>query len=299
MAYIREKVKKGNLYYYVVEGRRVDGKVKQVTLEYIGPMDKLKQLALTGYLSQKAVDTAPDLPGSQTQGTDADDYAAYANLSVKTYAHGAVAALLWTAEQLELDKILDASFASQTSKGLSKSKVLLLHMIHQAVDPGNKQEFADWSRETSLPNMFRLEADTLSSAVCWETINHISEEEITEAWGRIIRKWTELSGADEIPFRQDNSNHTTEWTEQKTREHVFLCQSANMMTEAMRIHFAYHGIVLSKEALLERLNEIREGWIYVGEKNVKHALERLDQPHQELWNVAETIKDGLQLKKTE
>lgn len=39
MAYIRTKEIKGNIYSYLVEGKRVDGKVKQKVLKYLGPGD--------------------------------------------------------------------------------------------------------------------------------------------------------------------------------------------------------------------------------------------------------------------
>ena len=86
------------------------------------------------------------------------------------------------------------------------------------------------------------------------------------------------------------------WNDQKIRVHVFLCLAAITIAEVMRVHFRNHGIVLPKAALLDRLNEIREGWVFNGEMKMKRSLERLDQEQQELWNVAETLKEGLQMK---
>lgn len=207
MAFVREKTKKGNPYYYIVEGRRIGGKVKQVILEYIGPLDKLKQLALTGYLSQKAEDSASESPGASA--VDTDSSAAYANLSLKTYEHGDVMSLLWTAEHLGIEKILDESFSPKIIKGLPRGRVLLLAMIHRAVEPGSKREFASWCRETSLPYTLQFDADQLDSAAFWEAMDQISEEEITEAWNRIIRKLMELTGIDIQQFHLDYSNYYT------------------------------------------------------------------------------------------
>ena len=209
MAYIREKIKKGNPYYYIVEGRRIDGKVKQVILEYIGPMDKLKQLAMTGYLKQGAVDSVPDHPSNAEQEATVNDNTVYENLSLKTYEHGAVAALLWTAQQLGLEKILDESFSPKTVKGLPRGRVLLLAMIQRAVEPGSKREFASWCRETSLPYTLQFEADNLDSAAFWEAMDCISEEEITGAWTKIIKRLMELSGVDITQFHLDYSNYFT------------------------------------------------------------------------------------------
>ena len=41
MAYIRNKKIKGKIYYYIVEGKLVKGKVKQKVLLYIGNIDNI------------------------------------------------------------------------------------------------------------------------------------------------------------------------------------------------------------------------------------------------------------------
>jgi len=41
MAYIRNKKIKGNMYYYVVEGKLVKGKVKQKVLLYLGNINNI------------------------------------------------------------------------------------------------------------------------------------------------------------------------------------------------------------------------------------------------------------------
>ena len=207
MAYVREKMKKGNPYYYIVEGRRIGNKVQQVILEYIGPFEKLKQLALTGYLSKGADNSGSDSPYAPA--SEADDSAAYANASFKTYAHGAVMSLLWTAEQLEIEKIMDQTFSPRIVKGLPRSRIMLLAMIQRAINPGSKREFANWCSETSLPYSLQFEADHLDSAAFWEAMDGISEKEITTAWNRLIRKLIELTGVDIKEFHLDYSNYFT------------------------------------------------------------------------------------------
>ena len=109
MAYIRIKYKKGNPYYYIVEGRRIGGKVKQVILEYIGPLEKLEQLALSGYLMKKAQEESAQNSVSETTPSANTSISALesADLSFKAYGHGAVMAMLWTAQQLGIEEILD------------------------------------------------------------------------------------------------------------------------------------------------------------------------------------------------
>ena len=41
MAYIRNKKIKGKTYYYVVEGKVIEGKVKQKVLLYLGNIDNI------------------------------------------------------------------------------------------------------------------------------------------------------------------------------------------------------------------------------------------------------------------
>ena len=45
MAYIRSKKVKGKIYYYVVEGKIINGKVKQKVLKYLGSIDKIIKMA--------------------------------------------------------------------------------------------------------------------------------------------------------------------------------------------------------------------------------------------------------------
>ena len=87
------------------------------------------------------------------------------------------------------------------------------------------------------------------------------------------------------------------WTDQKIRVHVFLCLTAITIAEVIRTHYEKQGISLPKTALLDRLNEIHEGWVFLGDRKVRRSLEKLDEDHLKLWNTAETIKAGLKLEK--
>ena len=211
MAYIRIKYKKGNPYYYIVEGRRIGGKVKQVILEYIGPLEKLEQLALSGYLMKKAQEEAAQNSVSETTSSANTSISALesADRSFKAYGHGAVMAMLWTAQQLGIEEILDESFSHKTIKGMPRSRVMLLAMLQRAIEPGSKREFASWCRETSLPYHLQFDACELDSAAFWEAMDGISKDEIITAWNRIIQKLIELTGIDLRQFHLDYSNYFT------------------------------------------------------------------------------------------
>lgn len=201
MAYIREKIKKGNPYYYVVEGRRENGRVRQVILEYIGTLDKLKSLALTGYMSRE--NNAKEKENA-TQGEQE-----LADVCFKSYNHGAAIGMLWTIEQLGIDQILTEAFSSKMIKGQTRSRVLILAIIQSAVDPGSKREFAGWCKNTSLPYHLQFEAKDLDSAAFWEAMDGISEEELNNAWTLIIKRILELYQVDLRQFHMDYSNYFT------------------------------------------------------------------------------------------
>jgi hypothetical protein len=55
MAYISKRKVGNGIYYYLVEGKRVDGKVKQKVLAYIG--DKEKLIKLYENISEKLGDS--------------------------------------------------------------------------------------------------------------------------------------------------------------------------------------------------------------------------------------------------
>jgi len=47
MAYVRTKKRNGKTYYYLVEGKRVDGKVKQKVLKYLGTNPEMVNVKLS------------------------------------------------------------------------------------------------------------------------------------------------------------------------------------------------------------------------------------------------------------
>jgi len=79
MATIQSKKSRGHKYWYIVESRRVNGKPRPIVLEYLGrPDDLLKRLqGLTG------------------------------GLRLKSYSHGAIAALLDVAHKLDISSLIN------------------------------------------------------------------------------------------------------------------------------------------------------------------------------------------------
>ena len=175
MARIREKIKKGNSYYYLVESRRTgpNNSPREIILEYIGTSKNLMEFTNKQLRRTQAVNDALSLPE---------------NITFRSYAHGAVMGLFWAAQSIGLEKILDDAFPAKTIKGLPRSRVLLLSMIQRAVEPGSKREFATWAKTTSLPYHLHFDQADLDSAAFWEAMDGISEEQIIDAWNRIMKQ---------------------------------------------------------------------------------------------------------------
>ena len=179
MARIREKIKKGNPYYYLVESRRSgpNNSPREIILEYIGTSKNLMEFATEQYQRVQAIaNSAPSFPE---------------NVAFKSYAHGAVMGLFWAAHSIGLEKIMDKVFPPKIIKGLPRSRVLLLSMIQRAVEPGSKREFAAWAKTTSLPYHLRFDQVELDSAAFWEAMDGISEEQIEEVWNQIMKQLLE------------------------------------------------------------------------------------------------------------
>ena len=78
MATIQSKKSRGHKYWYIVESRRVNGKPRPIVLEYLGrPDDLLKRLH------------------GLTKG-----------MRLKSYSHGAIAALLNVAHELDICSLI-------------------------------------------------------------------------------------------------------------------------------------------------------------------------------------------------
>lgn len=201
MAYIREKWKKGKPYYYIVESQRDGTKVRQRILEYIGTVDNLKEYALKGY---KSIQASQELASHGAEAQYAEK-----ELTFKCYEHGACMAMLWTARQIGIEKILDETFPQKTIKGMKRSTALLLSMIHRAIEPGSKREFSSWANGTSLPYHMKFHAEDLSSQAFWEAMDGISQEQISAAWEKVMERLLDLCGIDIPCFHLDYSNYFT------------------------------------------------------------------------------------------
>ena len=144
--------KKGNqLYYYVVESARVNGKPRIVHQAYLGSAEKVAALVK---------DRTSPVP-----------------LSVASRDFGLPGALWLAAEQSGLFGVLETLWPAPRS-GPSPARYLLLAAIHRICQPGPKTEVADWYDRTILHSTWGIPPDRFTSQAFWDAFEKILPEQL-------------------------------------------------------------------------------------------------------------------------
>ena len=73
------------------------------------------------------------------------------------------------------------------------------------------------------------------------------------------------------------------WTDQKIRVHVMICLMGIALVEVLRRKTAEAGLVYSKEALIDKLVTIRDGWVIRDMKQAERVLEDMDAYDNHKW----------------
>ena len=116
---------------------------------------------------------------------------------------------------------------------------------------------------------------------------------------KIIGAYRDQSCVEHI-FRSTKSDHGSiqpvfHWTEQKLRVHVFICLLSQVLIRLLQYHVNCGGLKMSKEYILDRLNEIDEAWLATsaeasGEKiGIKKQITNLEGDAGLIWDVVENI----------
>ena len=168
MATIVAKRKRRQLYYYIVESARVDGKPRIVHQTYLGTAERIAALVQDR--------TAP-LP-----------------LSITTLDLGLPGALWRAAQQSGVWEVLESLWEKPRS-GPSTAHYLLLAAIHRICQPGPKTEVADWYRHTILSSLWGFPAERFTSQEFWDTFDRIQtgnggeSDELEQAQSRLLAVW--------------------------------------------------------------------------------------------------------------
>jgi len=165
MATIVAKRKRRQLYYYIVESARVDGKPRIVHQTYLGTAERVAALVQDR--------TAP-LP-----------------LSITTLDLGLPGALWRAAQQSGVWEVLESLWEKPPS-GPSTAHYLLLAAIHRICQPGPKTEVADWYRHTILSSLWGFPAERFTSQEFWDAFDRIQTgnggeaDELEQAQSRLL-----------------------------------------------------------------------------------------------------------------
>lgn len=161
MASLQKKRNKGHDYWYIVESKRINGKPTPVVVQYLGTVENILNHFQKGPEEGRA--------------------------EFKSYAHGAVTALLKMAQKTELLKIMNQYLPHQIRDGLKREESLLLASIHRVVSPGSKRSFAAWVQTTTLPSQLKFESKAITSQHFWDQMDGITEQQLMACEDAITR----------------------------------------------------------------------------------------------------------------
>jgi len=189
LATIQAKISRGQKYWYIVESRRINGKPRPVVLAYLGKAcDLLKRLqGLTG------------------------------DLHLKSYSHGAISAMLSTAQELDICDIINQHVESSKDmlsekplrNNLTAGITLLLAAIGRICMPTSKRGWRGWAKTTSLEYLFRLNLNKLDSQHFWDLMNVIPITAIEKIEEQLLSKVFNLYQLQNDSLFYDTTNFFT------------------------------------------------------------------------------------------
>ena len=168
MSTIQSKNSRGYKYWYIVESRRVNGKPRPIVLAYLGKADDLLK---------------------RLQGlTD--------KLRLKSYSHGAVAALLNVANALDVPSLINKHIKSSrpycaekpVRNNLTAGITLLLGAVGRVCMPTSKRGWWDWAKTTTAEYLLRHSLSKIDSQHFWDLMDALPEESIAEIERELIEK---------------------------------------------------------------------------------------------------------------
>jgi len=195
MASIIHKKKANQLYYYVVESARVDGKPRIVQQTYLGTAERVAALV--------------------------KDRAAPVPLSASTIDFGLPGALWRAAQESGAFDVLQSLWPKSRS-GPSTAHYLLLAAIHRLCQPGPKTEVPDWYRRTILHALWGFAAERFDSQAFWDCFDRIQtgtpgDDELDQAQSRLLAVWTEKQLVSRRLLAYDTTNFYTYVASTNTR----------------------------------------------------------------------------------
>lgn len=164
MASIIKKKIRGQVYYYAVESKRVNGKPRIVWQKYLGKVTDIV----------RAVD-AGSKPGPRL---------------ARIYSFGVEAALLGIARRLGVEEIIN-KYAGREGAVPGAGEYILIYTINACAGPGTK--LSRWYERTVLRRHFKISPKMLTEKRFWSEAESLSEEALEkiqyELAGRIFSEF--------------------------------------------------------------------------------------------------------------
>jgi len=157
---LRKKTIHGKEYWYAVESVRVNGKPTTRHVAYLGKAEEI--------VRRKAQ------RGPQ---------------SIFSRSHGVVAALKRFADRLEIAQTIDRHVAQRGCRHVaSVGQTLVLGAIGRAAHPTSKRGFAQWAATTTIPRLFNVNVEKLTSAFFWDQMDKVSPTALRAIEGEIVAR---------------------------------------------------------------------------------------------------------------
>jgi len=189
MATIQSKTSRGHKYWYIVESKRVGGKSRPIVLAYLGKADGLLK-RLKGLTDE---------------------------IRLKSYSHGAVAALLKIASELDIPAIINKYIDSKRSymsnkpirNSLTAGITLLLAAIGRVCMPTSKRGWQSWARTTTLQYLLRCSLSKIDSQHFWDLMDALPVDKIPKIEADILANVFKTYGIESDSLFFDTTNFFT------------------------------------------------------------------------------------------
>jgi transposase len=232
MATLQKRRSRGHVYWSIVESRRINGKPRPVILAYLGRAEDLLK-RLTEGVPQK----------------------------VKSYSHGAVAALLDLAEELEVVELINRHLPNSSKEvrdGFTVGGSLLLSAVGRACQPTSKMNWYEgFAKHTSLSHLLKMSLVKLDSQHFWDQMEAVPVSVIPRIEEDLVSRVIEIEKVQLDTLFCDMSNFFTYIA--STNKHCSLPQRGK--NKQKRIDLRQLGLLLlvTRRDYLPLLHKIYQG----------------------------------------
>jgi len=232
MATLQKRRSRGHIYWSIVESRRINGKPRPVILAYLGKAEDLLK-RLTEGIPQK----------------------------VKSYSHGAVAALLDLAEELKVVEIINRNLPESSKRlrdGFTVGGSLLLAAIGRACHPTSKMNwYKGFASRTSLSYLLRMSLAKLDSQHFWDQMETVPVSVIPRIEEELVARVIEIEKVRLDTLFCDLSNFFTYIA--STNEQCGLAQRGKNKQKRMDLRQVGLLLIITRRDHLPLLHKIYQG----------------------------------------